>query len=333
MSSDHELTLAEVARLVGGELVDGDPEASIQGVNTLADAGPCEASFLANPKYRSELATTRAGVILVSQREAEVCTRPVIKVQDPYLAFGLLQRHFHPLPKGRGHVHNTAVLHETAKLGSHVDVGAHVVIGPEVEIGDHSIIGPGVVIGHGVRIGRDCIIHANVVIEDGSQLGDRVILQAGAVIGSDGFGYAWTGREHLKIPQTGRVVLQDDVEVGANTCIDRGALGDTVVEAGVKLDNQIQIGHNVRIGARSIMASQVGISGSTTIGAGCQVGGQVGFAGHIHVAPGVRVAAKSGVASDLGPGTYAGIPAMPHRLWLRVCAIIQRLPELVKQLR
>ncbi|RMG90872.1 MAG: UDP-3-O-(3-hydroxymyristoyl)glucosamine N-acyltransferase [Zetaproteobacteria bacterium] len=327
------MTLAEVARLVDGELIAGDPESSIQGVNTLTDAGPSEASFLANSKYRSQLASSRAGVVLINEKDAQSSKRPMIKVRDPYLAFGLLQRHFHPLPKGRGHVHATAVVHETAKLGEHVDIGAHAVIGSEVAIGDRSIIGAGVVIGHGVRIGRDCIIHANVVIEDGSQLGDRVILQAGAIIGSDGFGYAWTGKEHLKIPQTGRVVLQDDVEIGANTCIDRGALGDTVIEAGVKLDNQIQVGHNVRIGARSIMASQVGISGSTTIGAGCQVGGQVGFAGHIHIAPGVKVAAKSGVASDLGPGTYAGIPAMPHRLWLRVSAVLQRLPALVKQLR
>jgi UDP-3-O-[3-hydroxymyristoyl] glucosamine N-acyltransferase len=160
-----------------------------------------------------------------------------------------------------------------------------------------------------------------------------VIIQSGAVIGSDGFGYAWTGREHLKIPQAGRVILEEDVEIGANTCIDRGAIGDTVIRRGVKLDNLIQIGHNVEIGAFSIMASQVGISGSTTVGQGCQFGGQVGTAGHIQIGDGCKIAAKSGVAGNLeAGGTYAGIPVMPHRVWLKVSAMLPRLPALWSKL-
>jgi len=165
-------------------------------------------------------------------------------------------------------------------------------------------------------------------------VGDEVYLQSGAVIGSDGFGYAWNGQKHLKIPQVGRVILEDDVEIGANTCIDRGAIGDTVIGRGVKLDNQIQIAHNVHVGAYSVMASQVGISGSTVIGQGCQFGGQAGLAGHLYVGDGVKLAAKSGVMSDLeAGGTYAGAPAMPHRMWLKVSALTMKLPEIWKALR
>jgi UDP-3-O-[3-hydroxymyristoyl] glucosamine N-acyltransferase len=165
-------------------------------------------------------------------------------------------------------------------------------------------------------------------------LGDRVILQSGAVIGSDGFGYAWSGKEHLKIPQTGRVVLEDDVEVGANSSIDRGALGDTIIRQGVKLDNLIQVGHNVEIGPQSIMASQVGISGSTKIGSGCQIGGQAGVAGHLVIGDGVKLAAKSGVLGNLDAGgTYAGYPAIQHRTWLKASALMLRLPEIWNQIR
>jgi UDP-3-O-[3-hydroxymyristoyl] glucosamine N-acyltransferase len=174
-------------------------------------------------------------------------------------------------------------------------------------------------------------LHANVVVREDCIIGNNVILQPGAVIGSDGFGYAWSGSEHLKIPQVGRVILEDDVEVGANTCIDRGAIDDTVIERGVKLDNQIQVAHNVRIGVDSIMASQVGISGSTVIGKGCQFGGQAGIAGHINVGDGVKLAAKSGVLSDLDAGgVYAGAPTMPFQLFVKVSALMQKLPEIWK---
>ncbi|MDQ6967539.1 MAG: UDP-3-O-(3-hydroxymyristoyl)glucosamine N-acyltransferase, partial [Mariprofundaceae bacterium] len=196
------------------------------------------------------------------------------------------------------------------------------------------VIAAGCLIAQGVHIGKDCLLHMGVKVLAESQLHDRVILQAGAVIGSDGFGYAWNGKEHLKIPQVGRVVLHDDVEIGANTCIDRGALGDTVIQKGVKLDNLIQIGHNVEIGALTVMASQAGIAGSTTVGKGCQIGGQAAAAGHLNIGDGCQLAARTGVISSLDAGgVYAGMPAMPHRAWLKTSALIIRLPEIWKKIK
>jgi len=326
------MLLRDIANLVGGKLEHGDPETEISGVNILEQAGPDQASFLANMRYKTQVGISHAGVVFLNDRVFPKISRPVIRVEDPYLAFTLLQRHFHPGKQASGSRHTSAVIDVTASLAENVDVGPLAVIGKQVNIGQGSRIGAGCIIEDGASIGKSCTLHSRVMVGASCELGNNVILQAGAVIGSDGFGYAWTGREHLKIPQTGRVLLEDSVEIGANTCIDRGAIGDTVIGQGVKLDNLIQIGHNVKIGACSIMASQVGISGSTVVGQGCQFGGQVGTAGHLHIGDGCKIAAKSGVPGDLeAGGTYAGIPAMPHRLWLKVSAIMLRLPELWKR--
>ncbi|MCF7821454.1 MAG: UDP-3-O-(3-hydroxymyristoyl)glucosamine N-acyltransferase [Mariprofundaceae bacterium] len=330
------MNIKELAELLGGQFCGSDSSVEIKGVNTLQNATESEASFLANMKYKDDLRNSNAGVILVSAgfSNDQDDGRTLIKLADPYLAFAQLQRHFNPSPRASGKRHVTAVIDPTASLADDVDVGPCVVIEEDVTVGSGTIVHAGSVIGRGVSIGQSCIIHARSVVSHGSVLGDRVILQSGAVIGSDGFGYAWDGKEHLKIPQTGRVVLEDDVEVGANSSIDRGALGDTVVRRGVKLDNLIQLGHNVEIGPYSIMASQVGISGSTKIGAGCQIGGQAGIAGHLVIGDGVKLAAKSGVLGNLDAGgTYAGFPVMPHRTWLKVSALIVRLPEIWKQIR
>jgi len=325
------MRLCDIAELVGGLLEHADPESDIRGVNTLEHAESEHASFLANMRYKTWFETSHAGVVFLNGKVFPNTTRPVIRVADPYLAFALLQRYFYPDKKAKGLRHASAVIHETADLADDVDVGPLAVIGKHVRIGSGSRIGAGCIIEDGAIIGKGCILHSRAVVGASCELGNNVILQPGAVIGSDGFGYAWTGREHLKIPQTGRVLLENGVEIGANTCIDRGAIGDTVIGRGVKLDNLIQVGHNVTIGAYSIMASQVGISGSTVIGQGCQFGGQVGTAGHLHIGDGCKIAAKSGVPGDLeAGGTYAGIPAMPHRLWLKVSAIMLRLPELWK---
>jgi len=326
--------LAEAADLVGGSLSDScKPEHCICGMNTLAGAGPHEGTFLANVKYRSLLKRSKAGVILVGEHEIVPEGLPVMRTRDPYLGFAVLQRVFHPQPKASALRHASASIDTSAVIADDVDIAAQAVIGAGVHIGRGTIIGPGCIIGDHVTIGEDCLLHPHAFIAEGCVLGDRVILQAGAVIGSDGFGYAWNGKEHLKIPQTGRVILADDVEIGAKTCIDRGALGDTMIEQGVKLDNLIQIGHNVRIGAYSIMASQVGVSGSTKIGAGCQVGGQAGFAGHIEIAPSCKIAAQSGVMSNLETGVYGGSPVMPQRAWMRMIAIMQKLPEIIRKLQ
>jgi len=327
--SSRDLSLGEAARLVSGELFNAAPDALICGVETLANADATQVAFLANRKYAKGFSASKAGVVLLSKEDFPDSSRPVIRVQDPYLAFAQLQRHFHPTPVASGQRHASAVIDASAQLANDVDVAAQAVIGANVCIGAGSIIGTGCVIEDGAVLGMNCLLHPRTCIAMGCVLGDRVILQAGAIIGSDGFGYAWTGSEHLKIPQTGRVVLEDDVEIGANTCIDRGAIGDTVIHRGAKLDNLIQIGHNVEFGAYSIMASQSGISGSTTVGKGCQIGGQVGTTGHIHIGDGCKIAAKSGIHTNLEPGgAYAGIPAMPIRVWLKVSALLPRLPGL-----
>jgi len=286
------MLLRDIANLVGGKLEHGDPETEISGVNILEQAGPDQASFLANMRYKTQVGISHAGVVFLNDRVFPKISRPVIRVEDPYLAFTLLQRHFHPGKQASGSRHTSAVIDVTASLAENVDVGPLAVIGKQVNIGQGSRIGAGCIIEDGASIGKSCTLHSRVM----------------------------------------RVLLEDSVEIGANTCIDRGAIGDTVIGQGVKLDNLIQIGHNVKIGACSIMASQVGISGSTVVGQGCQFGGQVGTAGHLHIGDGCKIAAKSGVPGDLeAGGTYAGIPAMPHRLWLKVSAIMLRLPELWKR--
>jgi len=331
----NTLSLADAAKLVNGQLeACGNKEADtscISGINTLLDASRTELSFLANKRYQNDLEATQAAAVLVSRNASVHAQQCVIRVDDPYFAFACLQRFFHPDIAASCIRHDSAIIDASAELADDVDVGAGAVIAAHVRIGKGTRIGSGCVIGEAVAIGEDCLVHAKAVIAERCILGNEVILQSGAIIGSDGFGYAWSGSKHLKIPQVGRVILEDDVEIGANTCIDRGAIGDTVIERGVKLDNQIQIAHNVHIGAYSIMAAQVGISGSSRIGTGCQFGGQSALAGHIHIGDGVKLAARSGVISDLAAGgTYAGAPAMPHRLWLKVSAITTKLPELWK---
>ncbi|MDQ6992105.1 MAG: UDP-3-O-(3-hydroxymyristoyl)glucosamine N-acyltransferase [Mariprofundus sp.] len=327
------ITLAEVATLVGGKLEGEkvDPTLVVTGIQTLKEAGQGELSFLANNRYKLDLTSTTAAAVFLAENIPNVSGQTAIRVKDPYLAFAQLQRFFHPDIKPSGRRHATAVVAAHATIAADVDIAAHAVIGEYTTIGSGSRIGPGCVIGDGVVIGRDAVLHANTVVNDGCQLGNHVILQPGAVIGSDGFGYAWSGSQYVKIPQVGRVIIEDDVEIGANSCIDRGAIGDTVIEHGVKLDNLIQIAHNVRIGAFTAMAGQSGVAGSTEIGKGCQMGGQVAIAGHLKVGDGCRLAGKTGVLSDLkAGGVYAGSPAMPHRTWLKISALLLKLPELLK---
>jgi len=330
------VTLVEIANLVGGSIegaIDDVSDIQITGLSTLSVAGNTEISFLANKKYKNQLQETTAAAVLLGKDDVAPDHCSVIRVLDSYLAFATLQRLFHPLPIASGQRHASAVIDASAILADDVDIAATAVIAAGVRIASGSIIDAGSVIGAGVQIGERCYLHANTVVNSGCVLGNDVILQPGAVIGSDGFGYAWNGSQHLKIPQVGRVILEDDVEIGANTCIDRGAIEDTVIERGVKLDNQIQIAHNVRIGAFSVIASQVGIAGSTNIGKGCQFGGQAGLAGHLNVGDGVKLAAKSGVMADLEAGeTYGGMPAMPQMQWLKVAALTRKLPEIWKSL-
>jgi len=323
--------LGEVAALVSGTLENGSRDTRIAGIQDLQLAGEHDAAFLSNMRLKYQFNDSRAGVILLGRDIFPDTERTVIRVDDPYLAFAVLQRAFYPAKKTPGVLSKASFIDSSARLADDVGIAAMAVIGHGVEIGPGSRIGPGCVIEAGAVIGSNCLLHARAIVREHCILGDRIILGPGAVIGSDGFGYAWSGKEHLKIPQVGRVVVEDDVEIGANTCVDRGAIGDTVIGQDAKLDNLIQIGHNVKIGAHSIMASQVGISGSTVVGESCQFGGQAGLAGHLKIGNGCKLAAKTGVMADLPDGvTYAGIPAMPHRLWLKTSALAARLPEMWK---
>jgi UDP-3-O-[3-hydroxymyristoyl] glucosamine N-acyltransferase len=334
--SAFSMTLTEVAELLAGEICNGDHSLLIEGVQTLAHANASQASFLSNMKYKSELANTRAGLVLLSKDMVlpEGASFAVIRLANPYMGFAILQRFFHPSPVSTGQQHASAVIDPTANIGTHVQIDPNVSIAACVTIGSGSMIGAGSVLAKGVSVGEGCIIHPRVTLEENTQLGNHVVVQSGAVIGSDGFGFAWTGQSFLKIPQVGRVVIEDDVEVGANTCIDRGAIDDTIIRKGAKIDNLVQIAHNVDIGECSAIAGQSGFAGSTVIGKGCQFGAQSGVAGHLKLTAGTVVGAKAGVIGDIKePGMVSGFPAVPHRHWLKASALFDRLPAIWNKIK
>ena len=334
--SFNSLTLADAAELLSGELICNNPSLVITGVQTLAKAKPNQASFLTNMKYKGDLETTQAGLVLLNQDMAlpEQASFAAIRLSNPYVGFTQLQRYFYPEVQSAGAVHATAVIDAAANIGDNVQLDAHVYIAAGVSVGANSIIGAGCVLEKGVVLGEGCLLHPRVVLAKETQLGDRVIIQSGAVLGSDGFGFAWTGSEYLKIPQVGRVVVENDVEIGANTCIDRGAIGDTLIKEGAKLDNLIQLAHNVEVGEHSVIAGQAGFAGSTVIGKGCQFGAQSGVAGHLKLTDGTIVGAKAGVIGDIKEkGMVSGFPAVPHRQWLRASGMFDRLPEIWKKIR
>ncbi len=327
------MTTAEIAELLSGKLV-GSGEILIRGVAKIEDAGPHEISFVSNPRYAKFLDTTTAGAVLVT-RGLGTGRTVLIEVADPYASFLQLLERFNPveswLPRG---IHPTAVVESTAEIGEDVAVGAYAYLGPRSKIGRGTSIFPHAVIGAGVTIGAQCEIHSHVSIREDVVLGDRVVIQDGAVIGSDGFGFVPTPQGYRKIPQLGRVVIADNVEVGANTTIDRATLGETVVGRGTKLDNLIQVAHNVTIGSDTVIAALTGISGSAKIGDRCRIGGQVGIVGHLNVGDEVMIGAQSGVASDVDNQTVvSGSPARPHTLWKRIEAALSRLPELLRRVR
>jgi UDP-3-O-[3-hydroxymyristoyl] glucosamine N-acyltransferase len=326
------LTAAEVAEAVGGRLR-GDGSRRLTGLAALDAAGPDELSFLAQAAYRRQAAASRAGCILVGAEE-ELPGHDVIACEDPYRAFALAMRAFHPEPARPAGVAPTASVSPEAELGEGVSVGPGAVVEAGARIGAGSAVLAGAVVGRGCRLGEDCVLHPNAVLYPGTELGDRVAVHANAVLGSDGFGYA-SGRDgHFKIVHAGRVVVEDDCEIGAGSCIDRAVMGETRIGAGTKIDNLVQVAHNVRIGAGSILVSQSGISGSSTLGRGCVVAGQSGVAGHLNLGDGARVGAKSAVYEDVPAGeTVTGIPAIPHARWKRLAASLGRLPDLLRRMR
>jgi UDP-3-O-[3-hydroxymyristoyl] glucosamine N-acyltransferase len=330
------MTAAEIAGKIGGVL-EGDGSAEIKGLAGLNDAAAGDITFLFNPRYASAVAGTRASAVIVNEDWKGECQCAVIRVKNADRAFSSLASLFAPKQlRFEPGVHPTAVVAAGVKLGEQVSIGPHCVLEAGVRIGDRTVLVAGCYLGHGTQVGKDCKFYPGVSTREGVIIGDRVIIHNGAVIGSDGFGYVNDGGKWTKIPQIGIVVIGDDVEIGANATIDRARFGKTIIGNGVKIDNLVQIAHNVKVGDNTAMASQVGISGSTTIGKNVQLGGQAGLAGHITVGDNAVVGAQGGVTKDVPAATFvSGYPAMPHDKAKKMHASIMLLPALkerVKQL-
>ena len=323
-----DFSLGELAVRFGLALR-GDPDLVVNRVATLSHAGPGALSFLANPRYRKQMESTRATAVLVAEENAAGCPAAVLIDPNPYLAYARIAELLHPQTQAQATagIHPSAVVSDGARIAPSAAVGPLAVIEAEAEIGERAFVGAGCIVQRGARIGADTRLIARVTVYPGVRIGQRCILHAGAVVGADGFGFAPDAGTWVKVPQVGSVQIGDDVEIGANTTIDRGAIDDTVVEHGVKLDNLIQVGHNVTIGAHTVVAGCTGISGSTSIGRRCMIGGGVGFAGHLTIADDVVVTGYSLVTASLKEaGSYSsGMPAVETRLWRRLVAHLRRL--------
>ena len=328
------IPLAELAARVGAEL-SGDGAVPIERVGTLQSAQRDAIAFLANLRYRPQLATTRAGAIIVAPALAGATTLPKLISANPYATFARVAALLHPsAPVTRG-IDATAIIGAGALVAPSAGVGPYVTIGANAVIGERVAIGAGSVVGDGCHVGNDTRLHPNVTLYADCRIGERGIVHSGAVIGADGFGMAEEDGRWLKIPQIGRVVIGNDVEIGANTTIDRGALDDTVIEDDVKLDNQIQIAHNCRIGAHTAIAGCAGIAGSTHLGRNCRIGGAAMISGHLHIADGTTISGATQVFDSIhAPGVYTStFPALPHREWRRVASAVRRLRRLEERLR
>jgi UDP-3-O-[3-hydroxymyristoyl] glucosamine N-acyltransferase len=328
------VTLGQIAARFGLALR-GDPEARIERVASLEQAAPGTLSFLADPRHRRFLAGTRATAVVLDAAAAGECPGHALVTANPRAAFARIAAWLHPEPAVVAGVHPSAVIAPGARVAPSAGVGALAVVGEGAEVGERALIGPGCIVGAGAGVGADSRLIARVTLYPGVRIGARALVHAGAVIGADGFGIASDRDGWVKVPQLGGVVIGDDVEIGANTTIDRGAIGDTLIGDGVKLDNLIQVGHNVVIGAHTAIAGCVGISGSTTIGRRCLIGGAVGIAGHLEIADEVVVTGMTLVSSSLTrSGMYsAAIPATETGLWRRTVARLRHLDELFDRVR
>jgi len=324
--------LRELAARLGCTLR-GDGAIDVRRVAGIEEAGPGDLTFVANPKYAARLADTGATAVIIS---SDLQTPlPSLVSTNPYLTFARAAALLHPPLRPAPGVHASAQVDPTAVLGAGVHVGALAVIGPRARVGARTAIHPQVVLYPDVDIGEDCVLHSAVQVREGCRIGHRVVVQNGAVIGGDGFGFAkdQEGR-YEKIPQLGIVVVEDDVEIGALTAIDRAAMSETRIGRGTKIDNLVQIGHSVTVGADTVLAGQVGVAGSTKIGSRVTLAGQVGVAGHLTIADGVIATAQTGIPSSVEAGaTVSGYPAIDNRAWLKSSAVFARLPELQKRLR
>lgn len=326
--------LDEIAARFGGRVL-GSADQKVTQVATLDSAQPNNIAFLANSKYRAQLATTRAGAVIVGEADAEATELPRIVCDNPYSYFAKLSAFLNPLPSAPAGIHPSAVVGERASIAASAHIGPNVVIGEGAQVGPGCVVMDGCSIGAGVILGENVRLYPRVVIYYGCVLGNNVIAHAGVVIGADGFGIAMEEGRWLKIPQIGRVVIGNDVEIGANTTIDRGALDDTVIEEGVKLDNQIQVAHNVRIGAHTAIAGCVGIAGSATIGKYCRIGGSAGILGHLQIADYVEIASFTLIGKSIKErGSYSGIfPFSSNQEWRKNAAHLRHLDKLADRIK
>jgi UDP-3-O-[3-hydroxymyristoyl] glucosamine N-acyltransferase len=328
------MKLALIASALNARLENGSADAEITGLNRIEQAGPGEITFVANPKYAAAARLTKATAVIVAEN-FPVIPAATLRVEDSYLSFARALELFHqPLRYAPG-VHPTAVVHPTSTIGRDAHIGPYVVVDENVEIGDHAVMLAHVVVYRGVKIGDHFFAHAHAVVRENCRIGNHVLLHNGVVVGSDGFGFAKTpeGRWH-KIPQPAPVVIEDDVEIQANSCIDRASVGETRIRRGVKIDNLVQVGHGSQVGEDALLCSQVGLGGSTEIGNRVILTGQVGVVGHCKVGDDAIVTPQSGVANDIAASALvSGAPAVDHKLWLKYSALLSKLPEMARALR
>ena len=326
-------SLQELVERFGGEIV-GDPAVRVSRVATLDNAAADAVAFLANPRYRKQLGSTKAGAVIIGPGHRDDTSCPRIVHEDPYVCFARVSALLAPPRHARPGIHPTAVVDPQAHVDPGAEVGPHASIGRAARIGPGAVIGAGSTLGENTSVGRDCHLHANVSIYGGCTLGERVIVHSGAVIGADGFGIAFDRDHWVKVPQIGGVRIGNDVEIGASTTIDRGAIEDTVIEDGVKLDNQIQVAHNVRIGAHTAIAACTGIAGSVHIGRYCRIGGAVGIAGHVTITDHVEVSGHTSITKSIDkPGVYSGVyPFEPNREWRRNAVQLRHLDRLAQRI-
>jgi len=328
------MRLSAIASALNARLENGSVDTEIIGLNGIEQAGSKELTFVANSKYAAAARLTKAAAVIVAENFPEI-PAATLRVEDPYLSFARALALFHKPLRYKPETHPTAVIDPSAKIGPNAHIGPYVVIDEHVEIGGGAVLLAHVVIYRGVKIGGNFFAHANAVVRENCRIGNNVLLHNGVVIGSDGFGFAKTseGRWH-KIPQPAPVVIEDDVEIQANSCIDRASVGETRIGRGVKVDNLVQVGHGSQVGEDALLCSQVGLGGSTEIGKRVILTGQVGVVGHCKVGDGAIVTPQSGVANDVAAGALvSGAPAVDHKLWLKYSAILPRLPEMARALR
>ncbi len=328
----HFFRLGDLAQRVGGRVI-GDPAREVRGVATLEAAGPDDLTLLTDSRYRKTALRTRAAAVLVGPGTS-LPGHDLLETAEPYLALAEILELFHPPPPRRAEVSPDARLAPDVRLGADVEVGPFAVLGSAVSVGSRSVIGAGCVLGEGAVVGEDTVLRPRVVLYPGTRVGARCLIHSGVVLGADGFGFATSAGKHRKIPQVGRVIVEDEVEIGANSAVDRGALGDTVIGGGTKIDDLVMVAHGVRIGPDSLLVAQSGVAGSTRLGAGVTLAGQAGVAGHLEVGDGSIIGAKSAVFEDLPAGSFvAGIPAVDHRIWKRAVTHVKKLDDLRREVR